>query len=356
MAAPVYPIARIVPSRPALRVGACSVVWRPRVLVVALVGLAVLVAAVAVDLGRGAYAIGVADVLAVLVGSGDPAQQFIVLELRLPRALTGALVGGALAVSGAITQTIARNPLASPDMIGFTAGACAAAVATIVVAGATAWWGLPLAALVGGLASALAIYGLAWKQGIQGFRLVLVGIGIDAMLVAVVQWLLVAAQVQEAAKAYTWLNGSLAATGWNTAVPMAVGLAVLVPAVLVLGHTLGALQLSDDSARGLGVGVDRARGALLLVAVALASIATAAAGPLAFVALMAPQIAQRLTGASRPPITVSFVVGAALTVVADVIARTAFGGVELPVGIVTAVLGAPYLLYLVARHGRRTRT
>lgn len=351
-----------VPGRPALRVGRASVVWRPRTIAVLVVAAAVLVLGVALNVGRGEYPIGVGQVLAVLVGGGDPGQQFIVLELRLPRSLTGVLVGGALAVSGALTQTVARNPLASPDVIGFTAGASAAAVFLIVLGGGfgvlgglLAAAGIPLAALAGSLVTAFAIYALAWRNGVQGFRLVLIGIGINAMLLAVVQWLLVVAQVYEAARAYTWLNGSLNAAGWEDVVLVTLALVVLVPAALVLGHVMGGLQFSDDTARGLGIRVNGARSGLIIVAVALAAVATSAAGPIAFVALVAPQIAQRLVRAPRPPIMASLLVGGALTVVADLIARTAFGGTELPVGIVTAVLGAPYLLFLIARHGRKAR-
>ncbi len=362
MAAPTlsFPPARLA-GRPALRVGPISIVWRPRVFLFGLGGLVVLVLGVALNVGIGEVQISVPDVLVTLFGGGDPGQRFIVMGLRLPRSLTGALVGAALAASGAITQAIARNPLASPDVIGFTAGASAAAVFVIVAGsgfGAVGFTasavGLPIAALVGGLISALSIYGLAWRKGVQGFRLVLVGIGINAMLLAIVHWLLVVAQVTDAARAYTWINGSLNGRGWEHVVPVGVALLVLVPAALVLAHVLGALQLSDDSARGLGIRVDRSRTLLLLTAVGLCSVATASAGPLAFVALVAPQIAQRAVGMARPPITVSLVFGAALTVVADLLARTAFG-TELPVGIVTAVLGAPYLLYLIARHGRKAR-
>lgn len=360
------PISRITPARvagrPAIRAGRFSVVWRPRTVIVLVAAAALLLLGMALNIGRGEFPIGIGDVLAVLLGGGDTGQQFIILDLRLPRSLTGALVGAALAVGGAITQSIARNPLASPDVIGFTAGASAAAVFLIVLGGgfgalggALALVGMPMAALIGGLLTATAIYLLAWRKGVQGFRLVLVGIGINAMLVAIVQWLLVVAEVYEAARAYTWLNGSLNARGWENVVPVGIALAVLVPAALILAHVLGGLQFGDDTARGLGIPVDRARTWLLVVAVGLTAVATASAGPIAFVALVAPQIAQRLVGAARPPIGASLLVGAALTVIADLIARTAFGATELPVGIVTAVLGAPYLLYLLARHGREAR-
>ncbi len=350
------------PTRRAVRWGPFSGVLRLRPFGLVVGGLVVLLLATAVNLGRGEYPIAVDQVLAVLLGGGETGQQFVVLDLRLPRSLTGVLVGGALAVAGAITQSIARNPLASPDIIGLTAGATVGAVLVIVLAGSSGAaaglagaLGVPLAALAGGLGTAAVIYGLAWRRGLQGFRLVLVGVGINAMLLALVQWMLVVTGVYQAARAFVWLNGSLNSRGWEHVVPVAVALAVLLPAALVLAHVLGALQFGDDTARGLGVRVDRARSLLLLVAVGLASVAAAAAGPIAFVALVAPQLAQRLAGMARPPIIGSLVVGAALTVTADVIARTALPGVELPVGIVTAVLGAPYLLLLLARHRRRSR-
>jgi iron complex transport system permease protein len=339
-----------------------SGVRRPRAMAVFVAGLVLLVLAAALNLGRGDYPIPIPDVLTTLFGAGSRAQQFVVLELRLPRSLTGALVGAALAVSGAIFQSIARNPLASPDIIGIQWGASAAAVFVIVLGGGAgaigggfASIGVPLAALAGGLVTATTIYLLAWRKGIQGYRLVLVGIGINAVLIAAVNWLLTVAEIYQAAQAQVWLNGSLNARGWDDVVPVAVALVVLLPAALALAHLLGGLQYGDDTARGLGIRVDGGRTVLLLVAVVLASIATAAAGPIAFVALVCPQIAQRLCRTPVPPIATSAIIGAALTVVADLIARTALPGTEMPVGIVTAVLGAPYLLYLLARNRREAR-
>lgn len=350
---------RAVAGRAPLRVGPFSGVWRPRAVAVPLVGLALLVLVSALSIGRGAFPIPVAEVLGVLAGGGDDAQRFIVLELRLPRALTGVLVGAALGVAGAITQAVARNPLASPDFLGVTASASAAAVLVIVVGGTTtgaiapslAATGVPIAALCGGLGAAALIYALAWRRGLDGYRLVLVGVGIDAIARALTDWLLILAEVNEAARAVVWLTGSLNARGWEHAVPVGVALAVLMPLALVLATRLDVLQLGDDAARGLGLRVDRTRGVLLVLAVAIAAIATAGAGPVAFVALVVPQICRRLTGASRPPLLTSAVGGALLVVGADLIARTVLGS-ELPVGIVTAVLGAPYLLYLIARRTR----
>jgi iron complex transport system permease protein len=324
---------------------------------VTLAGLAGLVLVVAANVGLGDFPIPVAEVLGVLVGGGTGAEQFIVLELRLPRSLTGVLVGAALGLSGAITQAVARNPLASPDILGVTAGASMAAVALIVlgstgtVGALLTGVGLPLAALIGGFGAAALVYMLAWRRGIEGYRLVLVGIGIQAAALGVTQWLLVIAQINEAARATVWLTGSLNGRGWEQVGPVGVALVVLVPIALLLAFGLGALQFGDDTARGLGVRVNRARSALILVAVILAAIATSSAGPILFVALVVPQITQRLVGAARPPLLASAVYGAVLTVGSDLVARTVLGA-ELPVGIVTAVLGAPYLLYLLARRNR----
>lgn len=341
-----------------MRMGRFSGVWRARMIAVTLIGAGLVVLATAANIGRGDFPISLTEVLAVLAGSGDAAQQFIVLELRLPRTLTGILVGAALGLAGAITQTIARNPLASPDILGVTEGATAAAVFVIVlggsagaVGGLVAGVGLPIAALVGGLGTAALVYGLAYRRGIEGYRLVLVGVGISAVALAITSWLLVIAEVNEAARAYVWFTGSLNARGWEHVVPVGIALAVLVPVALLLAFGLGALQFGDDTSRGLGLRLNRARGALILVAVGLAAVATSSAGPILFVALVVPQICQRLVGGARPPLLASAVYGALLTVGADLIARTALG-VELPVGIVTAILGAPYLLYLLGRRNR----
>jgi iron complex transport system permease protein len=258
-------------------------------------------------------------------------------------------------VAGALTQAVARNPLASQDVLGVTAGAGAAAVAVIALGGTSgvvgpllAGVGLPVAAVIGGLGAAALAYALAWRHGLDGYRLVLVGIGIDAAATALIDWLLVITKVQDAARATVWLTGSLNGRGWEQVVPVAVALVVLVPAALLLSARVGVLQLGDDSARGLGLRVDRTRAALVVLAVALAAVATSAAGPIAFVALVVPQICLRLAHAARPPLLASAIGGALLVVAADLVARTMLP-VELPVGIVTAVLGAPYLLFLLTR-------
>ena len=350
-----------VPGRPPVRYRGLSGVWRPRMAAVTAAGLGLTLAAAVLNIGRGDFPISAGEVLAVLLGGGEQAQRFIVLDLRLPRSLTAILVGAALGLSGAITQTVARNPLASPDILGVAAGASTAAVAVIVLGGSfpvvasiSGLIGLPVAALLGGLVTAALVYGLSWRSGIAGFRLVLVGVGIGAVATALTSWMLVVAEINDVARATVWLTGSLNARGWEHVVPVGLALAVLVPVGLLLAFGLGALQLGDDTALGLGLRVDRERTALLLVAVGLAAVATASAGPIAFVALVVPQICLRLVRSARPPLLASAVYGALLLLVADLVARTVFP-VELPVGIVTAILGSPYLIWLLARGSRGAR-
>jgi iron complex transport system permease protein len=311
-----------------------------------------------VDVGRGDYPIGVLDVLRILAGGGEPADRFVVVELRLPRALTGLLVGLALGMSGAILQSVARNALASPDILGLTQGAGVGAVALLVLGGgalggAGRFVGPPLAALAGGLLAALAIYLLAWRQGVSGFRLVLVGIAVSAVLTSTVSYLLVVADLTEAAQATVWLTGSLNGRGWEHVVPVSVVVAAVGLLALAGSATLAALRLGDDSARALGLRLQTGQAVLLAVAVVLASVAVAAAGPVPFVALVAPQVALRLTRAPGPPVLAGGLAGAVLVLGSDVVSRTILP-VELPVGVLTAVLGAPYLLYLLARRTRRS--
>ncbi len=346
-----------VPARRAVRVGPVSAVWRPRAVVVPVVlaGVALLLAAV--DVGRGDYPIGVLGVLRIVAGAGDQADRFVVMELRLPRALTALLVGLAFGMSGAILQSVARNPLAAPDILGITQGAGVGAVALIVLGGGAlggigAFVGPPVAALAGGLLAAAAIYLLAWRQGVSGFRLVLVGIALSAVLSSLISYLLVVADITEATSATVWLTGSLNGRGWEHVVPVGLVVAVIGLLAVVGSSTLAALRLGNDSARALGVRLQTGQAVLLGVAVLLASVAVAAAGPIPFVALVAPQVALRLVRAPGPPVLAGGLAGAVLVVGSDVVSRTVLP-VELPVGVLTAVLGAPYLLYLLARRTRR---
>jgi ABC-type enterobactin transport system permease subunit len=348
----------------AVRIGPVSGVVCLRQVAVPVITFVVLVLLSAVSLGRGDFPIGVPDVLRTLVGLGEGAQPFIVLELRAPRVAVGLLVGLALGVAGALFQTFARNPLASPDTLGITMGASVGAVGAIVLSsggafggafgGALAGVGIPLAALLGALLTGVLLFALTWRAGIDGYRLVLVGIALWSIGTALVDWLLTNAEIYDAASAYVWITGSLNARTWNHAVPLAVALAVLLPLALAASRILGVLQFGDDTARGLGVRLQGAQAVVVVIAVGCVAFAVSAAGPITFVALVVPQIAVRLAGGSRPPLLASGLLGAVLVVGADLVTRTVLPE-SLPVGILTAVLGAPYLLWLLVR-GRRQFT
>jgi ABC-type enterobactin transport system permease subunit len=340
-------------ARTAVRLGPVSAIVRWRQLVVPLVALAVLLLLSAVSLGRGEFPIGIGDVLRTLAGLGEKAQEFVVLELRAPRIVVGLLVGLALGIAGALFQTFARNPLASPDVLGITQGASVGAVAAIVLSGgAASFLGVPLAALTGALLTGSLLFVLTWRAGIDGYRLVLVGIALWSALAALTDWLLTNAEIHDAAAAYVWITGSLNARTWDHAVPLVLSVLVLAPLALAASRVLGMLQFGDDTARGLGVRLPLAQGAVVLVAVGLVATSVAAAGPITFVALVVPQIAVRLTGGSRPPLLASGLLGAVLVVGADLATRTLLPQ-ALPVGILTAAIGAPYLLWLLVRGRRR---
>ncbi|MBM2616690.1 iron chelate uptake ABC transporter family permease subunit [Actinoplanes sp. LDG1-06] len=341
------------PGRRAVHIGRYAGTVSPRAVLVGLAGLALTAVVAVYSIGHGSFTIAPGDVVDTLLGGGTPAQKLIVLDLRLPRILTALLVGAALAISGALTQTFARNPLASPDVLGVTHGASLGAVAVIVAGGGAAIGMVPLAALAGALVTATLVYVLAWRRGIDGFRLVLVGIGVGEVVTAGVSWFLVRAEIVDATRATIWLNGSVAGAEWDQVRPLSIGLAVLIPLAVATAFTLQAMQFDDDVARSLGVRLQAARLAVVLTAVALAAAAVAAAGPIEFVAFVVPQIALRLCGGSRPPLIVSAVLGALLVAVADLAARLALPERELPVGLVTAMVGAPYLLWLLIRTNRR---
>jgi iron complex transport system permease protein len=265
-------------------------------------------------------------------------------------------VGAAFGVAGGLSQSVLRNPLASPDVLGISAGASVAVVSVIAIGSLGGPIGvvpIPVAALAGGLAAAGLIALLARDGALRGRRILLVGIALSAALTALTQFLLTRIDVYDAQRSAAWLTGSLNARGWGEAVPVVVGVAVLLPAALVLAHTNRALLFEDDVVAGWGVRPGAARAALLVIAVLLAALATSAAGPVAFVALVSGQVARRLAAVPDIPPVLAGAAGASLVLVADTVARTALP-FQLPVGVLTALVGAPYLLYLLQRR-RSTR-
>ncbi|MGC0341846.1 FecCD family ABC transporter permease [Streptomyces sp. SLBN-8D4] len=321
--------------------------------VVALILLAALTASV-VLIGTGDFPIPAGDVLKTLFGHGNAGQEFVVNELRLPRVLVGLLVGASLGLGGALFQAVSRNPLGSPDVLGLSQGATAGALTMIVLFSGSATQ-ITLGALVGGLVTGLAIYLLAWKQGVHGYRLVLVGIGVSAIVTAVNGYLLTRSTLTEAAQAVVWMTGSLSGRDWTQVWPLLWLCAVLVPLVLAGGRGLRMMEMGDDVSGALGVRVERVRLLLLVAAVLLTAAATAAAGPVSFVALTAPQLARRLTRSPGPNLLPSLCMGATLLVTADWVSQKVFGADQLPVGVVTGVLGGGYLLWLLVTERRAGR-
>lgn len=337
---------------------AVSVVVRPRSLTVgALLALGVL-AALVVSVSVGEYSIGFLGAAGALFGIGETDGAYVVTQLRFPRALTGILVGTALGLSGAIFQSVARNPLASPDVLGVTTGAGAAAVAGITLGVGGSTLSITGMALAGGVVAAVLVYVLAWRRGASTGRLIVIGIGVGFAFYSISRLLLVRADLLEAQRALVWLTGSLHGRSWEHAAPVAAAVVILTPLVLALARTLLVHQLGDELARGLGLRLQTSRGVLVAAAVVLAAVATAVAGPIGavagpigFVALISPQIARRLCGGPGLPLLPSACTGALLVLVADTVGRRAFAPIELPVGVVMAIIGAPYFLWLVARRG-----
>ncbi|MEU2562639.1 iron chelate uptake ABC transporter family permease subunit [Streptomyces longispororuber] len=321
--------------------------------VVALLVAAALAGGV-VLIGTGDFDIPAADVVRTLFGQGDAGQDFIVNELRLPRVLVGLLVGAALGLGGALFQSIARNPLGSPDVLGLGQGATAGALLVIVVFSGSAAQ-VAGGALVGGLVTGAAMYVLAWKRGVHGYRFVLVGIGMNAFAVALNGYLLTKADFVDAARAVVWMTGSLTGRDWEQVWPLFWLCVVLLPLVVAHARPLRMLEMGDDAAYALGVPVERTRLVLMGSAVLLTAAATAAAGPVSFVALTAPQLARRLTRSPGPNLLPAMCMGATLLIVSDWASQRVFGADQLPVGVVTGVLGGVYLLWLLVTERKAGR-
>ncbi|HYQ75392.1 MAG TPA: iron chelate uptake ABC transporter family permease subunit [Cellulomonas sp.] len=321
---------------------------RSRVAVAGLAAAALLLALVA--LGLGDYPLSVPEVVRALV-SDEGFASTIVTQWRLPRVLVALVFGAALAVSGALFQSLTRNPLGSPDVIGFSTGSYTGVLVVTTVLGAGTL-GVSAGALVAGLLTALVVYLLAYRDGVQGFRLIVVGIGVTGMLHGLNVWLLLRAKTEVALAASIWGAGSISLVGWAQAVPAFVVLAVLTPLVWAVRGPLRQLELGDDAAGSHGLRVEPARLAVVVLGVALIATVTATAGPIAFVALAAPQIARRLAGSAGLPLVASALTGALVLLAADVLAQHVLP-TALPVGVVTVVLGGAYLLALIVREARR---
>lgn len=313
-----------------------------------LAALIVIVFTISLMVGNTFYPPG--DVIRVVLGEDVAGATFTVGRLRLPRAVLAVLAGASFGLAGVTFQTMLRNPLASPDIIGISAGSSAAAAFAIVTLslGATE---VSIFAIVVGLAVAVLVYLLAYRGGVAGTRLILIGIGIAAMLDSVTAYILSRAAQWDLQEATRWLTGSLNGTNWAQVGPVAIALLVLGPVLLAQSKNLAATQLGDDTAAALGVRVDRTRLIVIVTAVGLIAFATAASGPIAFVAFLSGPIASRIVGRGGSMLVPAALVGALLVLVADLAGQYLLGA-RYPVGVVTGVLGAPFLIWLIIRTNR----
>ncbi|MGE7909760.1 FecCD family ABC transporter permease [Lysinibacillus xylanilyticus] len=299
-------------------------------------------------------------VLQVLIGNGSDFDQLIIVDFRMPRIFIAAFAGMALAVAGAILQGIIKNPLASPDLIGISAGGGAAVVGFLAMFSdsnhsltVSIEW-LPLAGFIGATIVGLIVYIFAWKDGVTPTRLVLIGIGVSAFMQAITTMLMIIGPIYQASEANKWITGSVKSADWSQ-------VQIVVPLILILllitffiTRQLNVQELGDDTAASLGQSVQKTRLFLLLLSSSLVASAISFAGAIGFVGLMAPHIARRIVGPSFGVlIPTSAAIGAILVMVADIIGRTAFNPLEVPAGVFTAAIGAPYFIYLLFRNPRK---
>ncbi len=317
-------------------------------LLLMLVSLAVAV----FSLRSGAVTLDFTQVFNALTGSAPRNITMVVTEWRLPRVMMALLVGAALGISGAIFQSLMRNPLGSPDVMGFNTGAWSGVLVAMVLFGQhlTA---ITLAAMAGGILTSLIVWALAWRDGIETFRLIIIGIGMRAMLMAFNTWLLLQASLETSLSAGLWFAGSLNGLTWAKTLPAAPLILLMFICALLLVKRMRLLEMGDDSACALGVSVERSRLMLMLVAVVLTAAATAIAGPISFIALVAPHIARRLSGTARWGLTQSALCGSLLLLAADLCAQQLFMPYQLPVGVVTVSLCGIYLIVLLVQESRK---
>ncbi|GIK55054.1 MAG: iron ABC transporter permease [Chloroflexi bacterium] len=326
-----------------------------RVPAVFLVLCAVLLLVLVLSVSYGAYKIALLDVLRAAVGleTSDPNHALVVRSFRLPRILLALLIGMALAASGAIIQGLTRNDLADPGLLGINSGAGVAVVGYITFAAMPNDALLPWLALAGALGASAVIYLLAWKGGVSSLRLILVGVGLASLGGALISYFITRLTLENAQRAYAWLTGSVYASTWPEVRLMALWLLVLLPLAFLFARQLNLFNLGDDIATSLGTRVEQHRLTLIALSAALAAITVTVAGTIAFVGFVAPHIARRLVGPTHEGLLISTVfVGGLLLVVADLVARWVIAPGELPLGVTTAVIGAPYFAYLLYKRGR----
>ncbi|GGF32839.1 ABC transporter permease [Marmoricola endophyticus] len=332
-----------------------AVVRRKRLsrrLVVTIGLVVVAVAACLAALSVGDLTVSPLQVLLTLTGGGDDVSRLVLLEFRLPRLAVDLSVGVAFGLAGAMFQSVLRNPLASPDIIGVSQGASVGAVAVLLVAGVSGPL-VPVGALVGAAAVAGLNLALAWRGGVSGYRFVLCGIALAFVASSILNYFLTRTDSRAAQGALTWIAGSTISATYADFWPVLVVVVVLLPAVLWLDRRLGLLEMGDQTAEALGVSALRTRLVAVLCGVVLAAVATAAAGPVAFVALISGPVARRLAGDGHPALPQAALVGMSLMALADLAAQYVLPDAQVPVGIVTGIIGGPYLVWLLATGSRR---
>ncbi|WP_414513665.1 FecCD family ABC transporter permease [Nostoc sp. PCC 9305] len=315
-------------------------------------------AAMVINTSVGEYPTPLLAVIKTVLGidTGNPDYAFVINTLRLPRILTACLVGMALAISGTIMQSLTRNSLADPGIIGINSGASLAAVSVIVLLPNFPAGILPVSAFVGALVASLLIYFLAWDRGLHPVRLILIGVGISAVASAFTSLIVTFGQIDDVSQALVWLAGSVYGRTWEQVFAFLPWIVIFVPLALIKAPELNILNLGDDIAKGLGNKIEWQRSLLLLISAALSGAAVATAGTIGFVGLIAPHIARQLVGGNHQGlIPVAGMTGAMIVVLSDFIGRIIFAPIEIPCGIVTAVIGAPYFIYLLINN-RKSQT
>lgn len=304
-----------------------------------------------ISTGMGDMNIGPIDVVKTILGRGNGDHTIVIQTLRLPRIIAAFLVGASLAAAGAILQGVIRNPLASPDIIGITSGASVAAVAFITYFSEVSIKWLPFAAMIGAGITSMIIYLVAWKKGVTPIRLVLIGIGMNFLLVSLTKVMLVLSPIYSSSEAYIWLTGTVYGTSWEMVWALLPWTAIFIPLAMANARIVNVLQLGDDVATGVGSAVERQRFVLLWISVALVGSAVAVGGGISFIGLIAPHMTRKMIGPSFGGVLpVSALIGGLMVVVADLIARTAFIPYDIPVGVFTAGVGAPFFIYLLYRN------
>ncbi|WP_063563357.1 iron ABC transporter permease [Paenibacillus sp. O199] len=329
-----------------------SSIIKRRAFTIILILLMLNVGALVLNVMLGDRSIPPGEVLRSLMGRGDQEYHFTIHQLRLPRVLTGFLVGCGLALAGTILQVITRNPLASPGVIGLNSGAAAAVVAVMVLVPTFPMRHMPWIAFIGAFLAAAVIYGLSWRKGEASstVRMLLIGVGISSMAGALITYLLTVGKIFRVSQASVWMAGSLYGRTWEHFWPLMPWLLILFLLLIWMSRWLDMFLLDVQSAAGLGLRVETMRVLFLLMSVGLAGSAVSMAGTIGFVGLMAPHMAKHLAGSrSLVRLPIAALLGGLIVMLADLTGRTWFAPYEIPAGLITAIIGAPYMMYLLLR-------